>query len=372
MAKQPILKDVGVKIMASLNVGFYGKEPVYTRELTPTELTDALNWYNYNMDFKEGVGFLAMYLNSQQDYDTAKMVRAGGADFFTFTLFKLARILLNGGKLPDYATGWFKDYLQEGKTKYLNAQLSKEATKSVSYKSKAPLNEFNVTVMNGIENAIDALDAKFDVKTYLKSVAISLETGSKIVAYYANEVANAKKLTVNLDTTQEQIDTYVAYLEKVLEGAKQFVGVSTDATGVAVVKVAKPRKPRAKKVIAPEKKVAKVKFMKEFPELGIKSIEPKTLVGATSVWLYDTKYGKLTNLRAKVVGGLDVKGTTLLGFDETNSKSKRIGRKAKDITKNLLAAGKVALRTFMNDIKTGETGFTGRINENMVIMRAEK
>lgn len=83
-------KQLGEKVIKSLNVGFYGTEPVYDRELTSKELQDALTWYNYNMDLKDGNAFLVKYLiNTGADAELVKAVKAGNERFFPLSLIHI-------------------------------------------------------------------------------------------------------------------------------------------------------------------------------------------------------------------------------------------------------------------------------------------
>jgi hypothetical protein len=66
--------------------------------------------------------------------------------------------------------------------------------------------------------------------------------------------------------------------------------------------------------------------------------------------------------------GLSVKGTTIIGFDETKSIQKTL-RKPADQLKDFKSAGKVKLRTFLDDIKTTDTKLNGRCNPETVLLK---
>lgn len=355
-------KQLGEKVIKSLNVGFYGTEPVYDRELTSKELQDALTWYNYNMDLKDGNAFLVKYLiNTGADTELVKAVKAGNERFFSTTLYKLARIVNLGGQLPPYAYSWIEAGLADGLRKYRNY---KEEDTFVAPKR---LNEKNVDLLEKIEQAIDAHNKKFDLVEYLTHKSVPEDFGRKVLKYYDEELKRAKTYVPTELETAAEIATHVQYLEKIVKEAKLFLGIDVDAP-----KVVKARKPRRKKVIPPEKKVAKVQYLPEFPELGLKSIAPKEIIGKKSVWCYDTKYGKLWVARATSDAGLDVKGTTVINFDEKSSESKRIGRKAKEVLPFVLKGGKVQLRKIFTTVKTANVEVTGRINSDTIILRVEK
>lgn len=131
-------------------------------------------------------------------------------------------------------------------------------------------------------------------------------------------------------------------------------------------KVAK--KVRVTKAPSKEKLIAKVKFMKESKELKIVSVSPADIVGATEVWVYQTKYRKLGHYVAEAHQTLSIKGTTILNYSEMKSVAKTL-RKPADQLKEFSKAGKVALRTFLKDIKATETRLNGRLNDEILILK---
>ena len=63
---------------------------------------------------------------------------------------------------------------------------------------------------------------------------------------------------------------------------------------------------------------------------------------------------------------LGVKGTTITGFSENGSICKTL-RKPEEKLKEFKAAGKVALRKFLDEINATDTKMNGRINEETVL-----
>lgn len=130
-------------------------------------------------------------------------------------------------------------------------------------------------------------------------------------------------------------------------------------------KVRKPRKVKAKPV---EKIVAKVKYRKDLPELKLVSIQPQQVIKATTLWTYNAKYRQLAVYVAKDDNGLNIKGTSILNYDETQSIMKRV-RKPEIFTKEVLSIGKVPLRKLMDKINTAATPAKGRLNEDTLLLR---
>lgn len=131
------------------------------------------------------------------------------------------------------------------------------------------------------------------------------------------------------------------------------------------------RKPRKKKPVSPEKLTARFRYLAEFPELKLKSQPVTDLVNAQEAWLYDTKKRKLIHVVADShVGSFTVKGTTLIGFDTTNSQQKTL-RKPDEQLKALLAGGLPQMRKYFKDIRATETRFNGRGNEHMILLKVK-
>ena len=130
-------------------------------------------------------------------------------------------------------------------------------------------------------------------------------------------------------------------------------------------KVRKPRKPRA---VSVEKKLKNLKYQKENNEFKIASINPEKIIGAQELWTFNTKYKIVTVLRALDRGGLQVKGTSIIGYDEATSMSKGTGRKPEVVLDKLQNGGKIVLKKLMGELKT-DKALQYRINENTILMK---
>jgi hypothetical protein len=128
------------------------------------------------------------------------------------------------------------------------------------------------------------------------------------------------------------------------------------------------RAPRKTKAVPAEKIVAKLKFMKTNEPLKLVSISPTDIIGAGELWIYNTKSRKLGKYVAAEFQTLGVKGTTITGFDEFKSVQKTV-RKPEEKLKEFKAAGKIALRKFLEDINATDTKMNGRINEETILLK---
>jgi hypothetical protein len=128
------------------------------------------------------------------------------------------------------------------------------------------------------------------------------------------------------------------------------------------------KKARIKKAPSKEKLVGKIKYAKEDKALKIVSINPADIVGSAELWIYNNKTRKLGKYVAAGYQTLSVKGTSITGFDVDKSVAKTL-RKPEEQLKEFAKAGKIALRTFIKDIKAVEVKLNGRINEETLLLK---
>jgi hypothetical protein len=138
------------------------------------------------------------------------------------------------------------------------------------------------------------------------------------------------------------------------------------------------RKPRKATPKSATKLVEKLKYCKSYDKYKVASILPDQIIKANELWVFNIKTRKLgkyvaKNIDPKGMGrdgtGLSVKGTTIIGFDETKSIQKTL-RKPDDQIKEFKGLGKVKLRTFIEDIKTIDTKLNGRCNPDTLLLKA--
>jgi hypothetical protein len=153
---------------------------------------------------------------------------------------------------------------------------------------------------------------------------------------------------------------YDAFYTALFDGFAQYSQVKK------ATKKASVRKPPAK-----EKLVAKLKYLKNDATTKAVSISPVDIIGAQVLWIYNTKTRKLGKYVAEDMGGaLNVKGTTITGYNELKSVSKTL-RKPEQQIKEFLAAGKIDLRKFLENIKATEVKLNGRINSDTILLKVQ-
>ena len=150
---------------------------------------------------------------------------------------------------------------------------------------------------------------------------------------------------------------HIAWIDSLLEAVEQYRGVKKAA-----------KKARVKKAPSKEKLVSKLKYAKENKAIKVVSINPADIVGSAELWIYNVKTRKLGKYVSASYQTLSIKGTSITGFDPDKSVAKTL-RKPEEQLKEFAKAGKVALRTFIKDIKAVEVKLNGRINEDTLLLK---
>ena len=235
------------------------------------------------------------------------------------------------------------------------------------------MNEIMRTHILHFEELEDSLyeGATVDPKAYeyLLSKSVPQAMLGKIQAVFERRYAEITEAKTTKDEDLKDAYAYMktadwkrydAFYTKLFEGLTQY-GQVKKATKKAAV-----RKPPQK-----EKLVAKLKYMKNDTTTKLVSVNPVDIIGATELWVYNTKTRKLGKYVAEEMGGaLGVKGTAITGFNESKSVQKTL-RKPEVQLKEFLAAGKIQLRKFLDDIKATEIKLNGRINQDTILLKVQ-
>ena len=132
------------------------------------------------------------------------------------------------------------------------------------------------------------------------------------------------------------------------------------------------KKPRAAKVKPAEDIVKKLKFMLSDTKLGITSAPPATIIGASSVVVFNTKTRKIGYYIAKTSAGLSVKNSSITEFTE-KSTQKTLRKPPEQIKEFKEQNTQKRFETwFAKSVKTTETQLNGRFNEDTVILKVYK
>lgn len=157
--------------------------------------------------------------------------------------------------------------------------------------------------------------------------------------------------------TRKQIKNFIAFLQEI-----------ESACNMLMQEAKVNKKPRKTKAVSKDKIVAKLKFKKTDEPLKLVSVNPADIIGSQELWVFNSKTRKLGKYVAEEFKELGVKGTTITGFSEMKSVQKTLRKPAEQLTA-FKAAGKVALRKFLEDINAVDTKMNGRLNEETILLK---
>jgi len=329
--RQPRLKVADMK--------YLGAEPIELN--SASDLICAFNWYNYFHDVKSGRPWL-------EEYCKANGLTLRNTREITITMCAVARMCNRGLQVPKDTISRLHKKIKD-KVKPQRAIITKIA--SVRF----PLYKFE----DLLDTFYEGNYKFFEPKAYelLRSLDAKPSDAKAVASYYKpllDELEEAGEGYEHLK--RKKLADYVKFVSEIINEAEKFGGNA---------KVVKERKPRKRKEVSAAKLVKWIKYKKQDDELKLASISPEKIIGAKTVWLYNTKYKKLI----KVVGdSLSIKGTTIKDNNPELTVCKTL-RKPEEQLAGFMQGTDKRRAKFFNDIKTKESTTNSRLNEFTIILK---
>lgn len=349
-----------------VNIIFSGSEPKFSAELSQLDLAQALSWYSQNKDSKDALKYATDYFKKKLKVSVPSGIKSQSPTFGF-----VCRIVANGGILVGKDKEWFENTIDQLKGT-TNVAKPTKVTNVISIQDH--IKRKSSECIGELEGQLDEIILS-DFKATPAPIAVmnSMEVKGAHTKYIIEHFKSRRSEYDVILTTE---DTFVkeAYsnftkpqLKKLIAYCDQVILDSMKIAGEAV----KSRKPRKRKVKSPTQLLSKLQYCKEFVDLKLQSIDPKTILGATQLWVYNTKNRKLGCYVAEDASGFSVKGTSITGYSESKSIQKTL-RKPESVLPEILKGGKIYLRTALDSIKAVESTLTGRFNNDTILLRIVK
>ena len=335
----------------------------------------ALNYYNIEVDSKKKRKYAEEYAKRVLGLDVSH-----APDYLLNTIGAVCRLINRGEPVTDFDIARCHEGLTCIATGKVKARtVSKELQEALLLKQqkqkKTPeeiAEELSLPIIESIEYAIDDLllkDAAGGSDFNVKSISLQNKKAATIVTDF---VENRLSVYEDLKTTKES-DLKEGYSNISRRKLNHLTILMTDILKKLkqTVAIAKVKKPRAKKEKPAHVLVSKLKYAKESIELAVKSVNPEEIVGSTEVTLFNTKYRRLSILRALEGQQLTVKGSTIINIDPTSSVCKTL-RKPEEQLKQFVKQTKRNTATNFKSIKATERITNGRCNEEIIIINVNK
>jgi hypothetical protein len=378
MAKNEI-KRLNPKGAETKYIGF---EPEWkfqpTSETRVSAFAAAFKWYNYHYGKKDAKEMLCQYLEHNARKVDAKRMRGIPDSQIRITPAWVCRMTLLGLELLEHEQCIIDEQISEMLKSKQEVRKSQEERDDDTAVQKLTIQDHlreKVSECCGeLEGMFDdfvvagaKMSADFSPIKLMRGLNISPNMTGTVSAVWELRLAEFNEVLEGTDPdlvegyshlNKNQLKQCVKFCETVINDCNSYVQLK---------KV--ERKPRAKKAVSPEKLTRKFKFMREFEELGLKSEAVTKLVGASEAWLYDTAKRKLIHVMADShIGTFTIKGSAIVGFDALATVQKTLRKPAEQI--KLVMGSKPVARKEFEAIKSTETKFTGRGNENLIILKA--
>lgn len=274
-----------------------GKEPSWDILVPPgkTELARALSFYNTKSYKPEDHKKWALVWLAQHHPDLVAAAEEAPAYRF-HTIGALMRMQARGMIWDDRVKGHVDVFLRGIKS--IKKDVPEDDEVEVKKVKKPKVNAISQSFDDALDDAIN------DPKAVVSFEIDPSHDTSEVIARCEDALDHF---------TVEGVKQYPAHMKK------WFKAVIEKLAGIKkIVKVRKPRKVRVKK-INPLKMTAKVKYQKECKELKIVSRSPVDIIGKNKVYLYDTKYKRLSKIVCADASGFIMKGTTIMNIDTEKS-----------------------------------------------------
>ena len=354
------------------NTLYAGAEPKIVGDLTRLQLMKALNWYSQNKDAKDSLKWASEYLNKKLKLKIPEANIKNQSSAFGW----ICRIVNNGGILPEENKDWLENEIEKLKL-VKEPVIDTPSTKPVSI-----IPSIQERIKDSASRIIGELDGFVD-DFVLNGCKESSKTPRGMMVELKAKFVHTKAIVEHYKKVREEIaEALVGDDEQLTEGYSNFNKVELKRFEAFLSKLIddalmlddeskKNRSPRKRKAKSPDELIVNLKYCIEDEVTKIKSVDPKSIIGASALWVYNAKTRKLGCYFADDAGGLTIKGSTVMNYTESKSVQKKL-RKPEQVVPEVINGGKVFLRNVIDNIRAVQSPLSGRINADTVLVRIIK
>jgi hypothetical protein len=356
-----------------------GGEPTWTNvEVSlyqDVPLSKALNWYAYHCSDKESKKYTIQYLKDKKaSKNIIDAIDKVPEDKFKNLGF-VCRMKLRGAPLTEKNDKWIENSIENLRSLFKESTKEEESkVEKVGPSIQERIEDKAREHIGELEGVIDDCIAKkgfthINPYEWMQARQVKAVHIKFIVSFCEKRIAELQEVIASKD--EQLVEGYSNFKRTLLKRYLDFLNtVVADCSRIShVAKVT--RTPRKKKPKTTEKILATFQYKKEDKDFKVASINPADIIGASQLWVFNTKTRKLGCYFSSDNSGFGVKGTTLTNFEESKSIQKTV-RKPETVLPGVITAGKVALRKTLTDINAVEQSMTGRINADTILLRVIK
>ena len=364
--------------LAAANI--HGSEPSY-ENLNPNsdnytaELLRIFNWYSADKNRGDSYKYHIDYIKKNRSKDDLKLFSSVTEKDIHITYGWVARMLMRGASISLSQREQFESYLDglfrlaKGRNTGDEEPVVVEPTKKNVINIQDAIRQKASEYIGEIEGAFDEFclaDAEFSLYNDMKGKQLPAQYCQYVKSWATAKLLHDTEVATGKDS--QIVEGYSNFNKKKLKAIiKFFESIIDDCEKYGQFKKAN-RKPRAVRQKSPADQIKSLKYKLKDDDLNLTSAKAIDIPGSEQVWLFNTKTRKLSVYISDSAQGLQVKGTTLQNWLPEKSIQKTL-RKPEVQIKDLMSAGKVKLRSFMDTIKAKEGNVNGRINIDTIILR---
>jgi hypothetical protein len=360
--KKPVLTKTKKKVVRKTHSETYLVNRKYYGDSEPNnpsskiDMILALNWYHAMKDADDAKSYLKDYF--KDDRSTIRMIDKIPERLIPYTSAWLCRIAMNKNtKLElDVYSKVVNDIEQASG---FNDEPVVEKPKVDRPNIQDRIKERVSDIIGDVEQLLDdGLIVNF--YEWLQKNEIPAAHAKKIAEYY---LPIREEL---IEAIVGQLEGYEKYTKPQLKGRAGWMTMIINDCERYSGNVKKSRAPRKKKAPTTDKLLKYFKYLKESNEHKLASINPETIIGAQTLWAFNTSNNTLHVFNAVDRAGLSINRTAIGNYDPKTSKSMRIGRKTAERLKAVLTGGKIVLRKLQEEMNNE---VSERINISTILLK---
>lgn len=357
-----------------------GRETTDWKNILPEDMEkkvyETLRHYGYFYDVKDSYKWAIEWVKINRTKQDLKNFKAAPERHFSSTVSGLCKMLMNGAVFNEKRMGFINKNVNEQIQRGINKAEEATEEKIVDIRKKSPaeiVKERTSDFIAEIEEVIDMFGGKahvdwdeYSVYNELQRIDAPYNTAKAVVDYYTPLRDEIQELVEEKTDDLVEVYTWLGPRKR-KQYLKVIQSIIDDAEKYMMSKKA-VRKTRKKKDTPASKQVEKMKYMANSAEYKLVSVDPINIVGASEVYLFNTKYRTMTYLVTQSPKGFEVKGTTIQGIDVEASYKKTL-RKPEEFFSEFTKTTKAKARKLLKDLKTKEASCNGRVNDQTIIVK---
>ena len=384
MKKKRAKKFLKSGMVAAPDFKFTGEEPTWhncPEEKYDDRVRQCLNFYNYYLDRDDFIPIIQEYMknNSYSDGNIAVIPHVPKTSYILNITGKLCRCFNMGmpkfGKYPNTVKEYIGNLVSEAKRELFFKKNDSVQKAKVSKKPNVHTimtEKVRTSILCELE---EMLDVWIDPKVKIKKLPVaSMLRGENIPVSFVGPVVQWLERHKN-----DYTDAYEKRCPDMVEGfsylskpqlRNRIKALDEMLNEIVLYKSSKKaaRKPRTKKPKSADKQVSRLNYLNESEEYCMQSCDPTRIVGAQKFFMFNTKYRKMTVFTSLGRDGFTVQGSTLKGFDESQSYSLTL-RKPKEILPIISAKTERQIDKELSKLTTKRKPANGRINKDTILIR---